>query len=696
MEKIQEYYQDWMFRLSTLSDGQDLAIEQSFFDDSLNILIEGGHSFNGSEDDGESIDGYKYTPFKRRGLRIDGYEYVKDRQIINLYVCDFNQDLNNLKTITKTEINQLISNTRNFFEKSMNEEFIDQLEDEDQKEALEVAKFIFDFEGQISEVNFVLITNCIISKSIKSLLVDSEDYFSGLPTYIEVWDIGRFYAYDASTQESESIVIEFLKPIPTLSATLDTAKYHSYLCVIPGQVLAEMYKKYGARLLEANVRSFLQFRSNVNKGIKNTLANNPDMFFAYNNGITVTASSCEQDSQGNIISLSNLQIVNGGQTTAALFHALKEGVNLEGVFVQTKLSILDDLSDEEVVPNISRFSNAQNKIQDSDFFSNHPFHRNMEKKSRRILAPVKEGEVRATKWFYERSRGQYLTEIGKLRPNDRKTFHSENPKSQLLTKTDLGKTSVIFFGQPNRAVQGINIAFKYFAKNIQKDYEKNEDLFNDMFYKKLISQQIMFINCRLLVRETAKGNVIQPITAYSLFMLNEISNKSEFSLPFMEVWNKQKIPLAMEKQLVKIISFITAFFENETEGVEGRSILSFSKSQGCLKMLKDILKNLDLNEFLTSDYKKSLRSKEEIEDSQNKAVKDEIIANEMELTIKLLKLDWDKVIAFAKENNEFYEPDIEKLSTFPRFMRGGKEVTPKQLNAINKILIRLKDEGLDI
>ena len=199
MEKIQEYYQDWMFRLSTLSDGQDLAIEQSFFDDSLNILIEGGHSFNGSEDDGESIDGYKYTPFKRRGLRIDGYEYVRDRQIINLYVCDFNQDLNNLKTITKTEINQLISNTRNFFEKSMNEEFIDQLEDEDQKEALEVAKFIFDFEGQISEVNFVLITNCIISKSIKSLLVDSEDYFSGLPTYIEVWDIGRFYAYDAST-----------------------------------------------------------------------------------------------------------------------------------------------------------------------------------------------------------------------------------------------------------------------------------------------------------------------------------------------------------------------------------------------------------------------------------------------------------------------------------------------------------------
>ena len=90
MEKIQEFYQDWMFALSSLSDGKDLAIEQLFFDDSLKILIEGGHSFEGSEEDGESIDGYKYTPFKSRGLRIDGYEYIKDRQIINLYVCDFN------------------------------------------------------------------------------------------------------------------------------------------------------------------------------------------------------------------------------------------------------------------------------------------------------------------------------------------------------------------------------------------------------------------------------------------------------------------------------------------------------------------------------------------------------------------------------------------------------------------------------
>ena len=436
MEKIQEFYQDLMFSLSNLSNAKEFAIEQLFFEESLNILIEDGHSIENTQENNEGFEGYRYTPFKRHGLRIDGYEYIQDREIIKLYVCDFNNDSSSLKSITQTEINQLVSNTKNFFEKSLKDDFIQQLKEENEEQALEVASFIYDFEEKIYQVHFVLITNRLLSKSIKSLLIDSNDHFSDLPTYIEVWDIRRLFDLDITRSRSESIVLEFDKPIPTLSATLDTAKYHSYLCVIPGEVLAELYKKYGARLLEANVRAFLQFRSIVNKGIRNTLKNNPDMFFAYNNGITVTAESCEQDSDGNITSLTNLQIVNGGQTTAALFHALKNGVNLEAVFVQTKLSILDDLGDEEVIPNISKFANSQNKIQESDFFSNHPFHRNMEAKSRRIAAPVKEGEVRATKWFYERSRGQYLTEIGKLSTAQRKIFHQEYPKSQQITKTD--------------------------------------------------------------------------------------------------------------------------------------------------------------------------------------------------------------------------------------------------------------------
>ena len=697
MNDLEEYYQELMFSLKNRSSANDNYIEEIFFDDCLKVLINGGHSFETEADlEDASAGGYNYTPFKSRGLRIDGFEYIQDRKIINLFVCHFKNE-NSIQTLTQTEVNQFVSNTKKFFENSLDEDFHKQFKKERENEAYEVSKFIYDFEEKISEVNIILITNCLLSRSIKSLIVDTDDYFSGLPTKLEIWDIKRFYDDEGSGGKSESIVIEFEKPIPTLSATLDSSKYHSYLCVIPGSTLASLYEEYGARILEANVRSFLQFRGNVNKGIRFTLKNNPEMFFAYNNGITVTAEKCELNNVGQIKSLTNLQIVNGGQTTATLYHASKlKDVSLDGVFVQTKLSILDDDDDDEVIPNISKFANTQNKINESDFFSNHPFHRNMQDKSRRISTEVVRGNVRSTKWFYERSRGQYQTELGKRSAKQRKEYQEEFPKSQLITKTDLAKTSVIFSGEPNRAIQGLQIAFKYFAVNIQKDWEANENLFNELLYKKLIAQQIMFNECRLLAMERVSGNAIQPVTAYSLFMLNELSNTSKYNLPIIEIWKKQKISLAMQNQLVEITRYVFDFFNKQIEGVEGRSILSYSKTKACLTVFKENIKLLNSGKYLIDAYKQTLRSTSDDASDSRQANRDEDVANEMELFIKLSKLNWDEVIGFAKASNEIYDNDVELLSVFPKFLRGGREVTRKQQIAINKILMRMKDDGFDV
>lgn len=130
-----------------------------------------------------------------------------------------------------------------------------------------------------------------------------------------------------------------------------------------------MYEKYGSRLLEANIRSFLQFKSGINKGIRKTIKEAPEMFFAYNNGITATADGVEIDEKGNITTLKNLQIVNGGQTTASLYTSRKnDKSDLSKIFVQMKLSVIPENQIHEVVPNISRFANSQNKVSDSDLF----------------------------------------------------------------------------------------------------------------------------------------------------------------------------------------------------------------------------------------------------------------------------------------------------------------------------------------
>ena len=174
--------------------------------------------------------------------------------------------------------------------------------------------------------------------------------------------------------------------IPCLNVNLGTDSYQSYLAVMPGRILAGLYEKYDTRLLESNVRVFLQAKGKVNQGIRATILNEPEMFFAYNNGITATAREVftERGENGlQIVKISDLQIVNGGQTTASLFHTgRKDKVQLENIFVQMKLSVIPEDQDERIVPNISRYANTQNKVNASDFFSNHPFSRRMEEMSR--------------------------------------------------------------------------------------------------------------------------------------------------------------------------------------------------------------------------------------------------------------------------------------------------------------------------
>ena len=191
----------------------------------------------------------------------------------------------------------------------------------------------------------------------------------------------------------------------------------------------------------ALLRTFLQFRGKVNKGIRNTIQNEPEMFFAYNNGLTTTAESVETDkARERIRSVTNFQIVNGGQTTASIFTATKKDkAALSKVYVQVKLTVIPPERAEAVVPRISEYANTQNKVSAADFFSNHPFHLRIEELSRRIWAPSPTGGLRETHWFYERARGQYANAQANLTPAKQREFLAKNPRSQMFTKTDLAK-----------------------------------------------------------------------------------------------------------------------------------------------------------------------------------------------------------------------------------------------------------------
>ena len=124
---------------------------------------------------------------------------------------------------------------------------------------------------------------------------------------------------------------------------IETPHYTSYLATISGHELVRYYELYGKRLLESNVRTFLSLRGNVNKGIYNTLrSDEKHFFFAYNNGISATASEVDFDN-GKIKSVKNLQIVNGGQTMSTIYKAKRDGLDLDQVQVQMKLSVIHEI-----------------------------------------------------------------------------------------------------------------------------------------------------------------------------------------------------------------------------------------------------------------------------------------------------------------------------------------------------------------
>ena len=321
------------------------------------------------------VEGFDFCHYRaERGMRVDGY-WFNDENALYLFIADF-ENRDELLSLTRTEVEAVFKRVTNFFEASRNRELYRELEETSPEYGL--SREIADRKGQILCVNFFLLSERVLSDRLQTL---EDNEIADTPATYTIWDISRLQRQRASRGHKEPLNIDFHEMFDTgiscLRADLGLDSYPSYLIVIPGVILSTLYEKYGSRLLEQNVRSFLQARGKVNRGIRTTIISEPSNFFAYNNGITATAEKVETVENENglqILRIRDLQIVNGGQTTASLFHTRrKEKVSLERIFVQMKLSVIDQEESEKMVPRISEYANTQNRVSAADFYSNHPF-----------------------------------------------------------------------------------------------------------------------------------------------------------------------------------------------------------------------------------------------------------------------------------------------------------------------------------
>lgn len=535
---------------------------------------------------------YQGTGLRKRRIQVDGYSYDELDNSVTLLITDYS-GANSITNFGATEANRFFSLLKGFLEEALSGNFTAS-EAERSEQALGLVAQLKNWRANVSRYRLYLISDRHLNSRTKDW---PQETIEDVAVEFHIWDIERFYlAYQSSSGRDELSVDfnEFGGGIPCLKAGDANQEYHGYLCIVPGDILAGVFDRYGSRLLEGNVRSFLSTKGKVNGGIQNTIRNNPEMFFAYNNGITATAEHVTFESKKGGLFLThavNLQIVNGAQTTASLAAARrKEGADLSQIFIQMKLAVLPPEKAGKLVPDIAKFANSQNKISDADFFSNHPYHVRLEEFSRRIWSPAIGGAQRGTHWFYERARGQYLNEQSKLTKAQRTQFQIQNPKTQVLTKTDIAKLENTRRGIPHKVSLGAQKNFVLFAEWIAKQWESDDTKFHEEYFKELVAYAMLFKHVETLVSAQSwyQGGYRANVVTYTLAKLQDMiaAQTPNQRLDLRYIWDRQEIPSPLTQQFVTIAKQVFEVLTDPSRPKE--NVTEWAKMEACWDQIKII------------------------------------------------------------------------------------------------------------
>ena len=681
---IAGYHEELFQEVHGLADADGRFAEDAFFEVFTGALTDSGEI--------EAADRVYYT--SPRGIRVDGYggDPVASDGVLSLIISDFSQS-QEIATLTATEMNATFRRLSNFLERTLDEAFRNSLEES--APVFGLADLIAARWPSVSRVRLFLISNRVLSSRIDGREAGE---LQGIPITYSVWDLGRIHRYATSGQERENFLVsldEFGGPLALLPAHMEVADYESYLAVIPGNQLARIYDRWGARLLEQNVRVFLQARGKVNQGIRNTLTNNPEMFFAYNNGIAATAESVEtvQSPDGLLLTgMRNFQIVNGGQTTASIHAALRnKEMDLTRVFVQMKLSIVEPTRAMEIVPKISEFANSQNRVSAADFFSNHPFHVRVEGFSRRLFAPSIDGSFRQSKWFYERARGQYQDARGGLTEAERRRFDLEYPKKQVFTKTDLAKFLNVWREKPHVVSGGAQKNFADFAASIGREWNSNSDGFNEMFYREAVAKAIVFRSVEKLVTEQPwyQGGYRANVVAYAIAKLAyDISQRGE-SINFDRIWRAQGVSAGLQEALVVAAKAARDVIVDSPESM--RNVTEWAKQQACWNRV------MRLDVEWPQTLGRELLSTTDRMEAKRSAIKDQRMLNGIEaqtIVVQAGSMFWDEVNAWGMAKGVL-SPDETEILGVAASVPAKIPSERQSLRAI-EILRRLHEEGCQL
>ena len=672
---------------------------------------------------------YEGVTRKKANMRIDGYSLDETDGSCCIFITDY-RGPHEEDAIREKDITAWFRRIRFFVTESITNKLYKELEES--TEAYGFSKLLYEQIDEITKFRFYLLTDAYNRQRVKTI---KDDEVEGKVVELNVWDIVRLFDVVSSKTQKESIDImlpDFGIPgLPCVKAVdykdvvadielptkLDeddeqsppenVITYSSFLTVVPGKVLNDLYLEYGSRLLEGNVRSFLSVRGKVNKGIQNTIKNYPEMFFAYNNGIAATATEIDTQltSEGLIITrVKDLQIVNGGQTTASIANTLltkkkDENVDISNVFVPMKLSVLDQSMSEKIIPKISEYSNSQNPVSASDFFSNHPFHIRMEEYSRKTPAPSIGGNQYQSYWYYERARGQYNQGKMKFKPRSSqlRQYETRYPASQVITLVELAKYMELYYMASHIASKGKQAIVKEFSNKIKYQWDKSDVEYNTYFYKRVVALAILFKKTDAIIKETDwykskksyKANVVAYTMSVLFFLIDK--NYKNYELDFMRLWNNQDLYPELADQIRILCTQVYAFITRDDRLRE--NVTEWCKKEECWKRAKQ-------NDWtLLPSFTETLIPKTQVVEEKKEERENRKLSNEVDVLNYIMSKGtayWEQVFQYGEKHRLFTDTERSIMRLVINMEKTGRVPSDRQMKIVIKTREKLIDEGMPI
>jgi hypothetical protein len=507
--------------------------------------------------------------------KVNGFAIPEDDRRLDLIVTLYFPD-EEIRKINSVDIERALSKVTRFYTQAGDGKFVQSLEPN--SEAYAMASRIHEERDKFDTVQLLVLSNAVLASRGD---IESETQLDGRRILRQVWDLERLRRLRASRLVHEPIEVDLTAfvsgGIPCVSSRDEQLGYQTCLALLPGSVLYKLYDDYAGRILELNVRSYLQARGKINAGILETLTREPEKFLAYNNGITLVAEEIRLSSDGlRILSLHGVQIVNGGQTTASIHRAkVEQKVDISHVYVQAKLTVVPAEQFEQMVPDISRYSNTQNKVTEVDLGANHPYHIGVERLSLRQWGP---GEK--TMWFYERARGSYQTARFRSGRTDtqRKKFDIQFPPNQRFTKEDLSRFQNTWAGLPHVVSRGGQKNFVRFMQDlgaVPKGWEPSTAEF-----KAIIGKAIFYREIERIARELKIGSFRVNIVTYTASLISESTARR---IDLTKLWELQQLPEALASLVRRWMPEVAKILV-ETAGT--RNPTEWFKVEGCWETLK--------------------------------------------------------------------------------------------------------------